>query len=382
MLLIRLIKKLEVVEINPLNHLNPIEQNLCNKADLAKLPIAGNIELLPLCNMDCKMCFAKMTRAEMEAHAPMRDYKEWLEIAEQMSRAGTIFLLLTGGEPFLYPNFKELYLALKKLGLIVSVNTNGTLINEEIADYLASDPPRRLNITLYGASDETYGKLCNNPKGFTQVMRSVKILKERGIDIKFNCSLTPLNIHEIDQIYQISVDLDIPIEMGFYMFPPVRTNNIGNEKYRLDAKEAAWARFRMEQLKYGEEFANLVEYSLERYRNYEQTEEYKSGYTCRSGNSVYWINYDGTMSACSFTNDFKVNVFKEGFERSWTKLLDHVGNSQLSRECHECKKRILCGRCAAAAVSETGNISGTPRYYCELTAHYVELLEKYERNIK
>ena len=37
--------------MNPLNHMNPIEQNLCNKADLAKLPIAGNIELLPLCNM-------------------------------------------------------------------------------------------------------------------------------------------------------------------------------------------------------------------------------------------------------------------------------------------------------------------------------------------
>ena len=86
--------------MNPLNHMNPIEQNLCNKADLAKLPIAGNIELLPLCNMDCKMCFAKMTRAQMEAHAPMHDYKEWLEIAKQMSQAGTIFLLLTGGEPF------------------------------------------------------------------------------------------------------------------------------------------------------------------------------------------------------------------------------------------------------------------------------------------
>lgn len=366
--------------MNPLNHMNPIEQNLCNKADLAKLPIAGNIELLPLCNMDCKMCFAKMTRAQMEAHAPMHDYKEWLEIAKQMSQAGTIFLLLTGGEPFLYPNFKELYIELKKLGFIVSINSNGTLINEEIANYLEQDKPRRINITLYGASNETYAKLCNNQKGFTQVMNAIKLLKERDIDIKFNCSLTPLNIHEIDKIHQISVDLDIPIDMGFYMFPPVRTNNVGNEKYRLDAKDAAWARFRMEQLSYGDEYKNLVRYTLDNYRNYKQTEPYKKGYTCRSGNSVYWINYDGTMSACSFTTDFEMNVFEEGFSKTWGKLLDHVGNSQLSKVCHNCDKRPLCGRCAAAAMSETGDISGVPKYYCELTSHYIELLEEYERN--
>ena len=46
--------------MNPLNYLNPMEQQLCNRADLKQIPIAGNIELLPLCNMDCKMCFAKM----------------------------------------------------------------------------------------------------------------------------------------------------------------------------------------------------------------------------------------------------------------------------------------------------------------------------------
>lgn len=104
--------------MNPLNHLNPIEKNICNKADLAKIPIAGNIELLPLCNMDCKMCFAKMTRTQMEKHHRMYDYKEWLSVAKQMSDAGMIFLLLTGGEPFLYPNFKELYLGLKKWELL------------------------------------------------------------------------------------------------------------------------------------------------------------------------------------------------------------------------------------------------------------------------
>lgn len=368
--------------MNPLNYLNPMEQELCNKADLAQIPIAGNIELLPLCNMDCKMCFAKMTKEQMDAHAPMHTWKEWLEVAKQASEMGMIFLLLTGGEPFLYPNFKKLYLALKKLGIFVSINTNGTLITEEIAQYLASDPPRRINITLYGASDETYNKLCGNPKGFTQVMNGVHLLQKYNIDIKFNCSLTPYNINDLDKIFSISEQLDIPIDVGYYMFPPVRENNIGNERYRLTAQRAASAKLKIHQHQMKDKFKDFVKLSLEQYRNYEQTEAFRSGFTCRSGNSVFWIHYDGLMSACSFTKDPLLPVFQNSFKESWNKLVATVSNTNLSIKCHNCKKRILCGRCAAAAESETGYINGTPKYYCDLTDAYLEELYRLEKEWK
>lgn len=366
--------------MNPISHLNPLEQNLCNKADLNKVPIAGNIELLPLCNMDCKMCFAKMNVEQMNQHHRMYDYKEWLAKAKEMSDAGTIFLLLTGGEPFLYPNFKELYQGLKRLGFIISINTNGTLINEEIADYLAKDPPRRLNITLYGSNNDTYEKLCGNKYGFSQVMNAVRLLKERDIEIKFNCSLTPLNIHEQEEIFHIAESLDIPIEMGFYMFPPVRLNNIENVKYRLDPIEAARARFKYEQLLYKEHYIDHVFYSIQSYESVKDVEPYRNGYTCRSGNSVYWVNYDGTLSACSFTVDKKIDLFKTTFKEAWNDLLNHVSSSKMAKECFDCKKRILCGKCAATAISETGDIGKVPQYYCDLTDEYIRLLYDYKEN--
>lgn len=366
--------------MDPINHLNVIERNLCNKADLARIPIAGNVELLPLCNMDCKMCFAKMTKSEMEQHSPMHDYKEWLEVFRQARDAGTLFMLLTGGEPFLYPNIKELYQEMRKLGLIISFNTNGTLIDEEIVEWLAADPPRRLNITLYGASDETYSRLCGNPKGFSKVMTAVQLLKENGISIKFNCSLTPYNIHDLDEIYRLSEELDIPIELAYYMYPPVRKNNIGNEKYRLNPIDAAKARFRIQELKYKEDHSTFVKEALKSLRDFKQQKEYTAGYGCRSGNSVYWINYDGTMSACSFTNDCVVNVFEKGFDNAWYAILDHVSKSYMPVECHTCSMQVLCGHCAASCISENGNISKAPFYYCELTKHYIELLEEAERN--
>ena len=54
---------------------NLIEQRICNVADMKKIPITGALELLPLCNMNCKMCYAKMTREQMERHAPMKDWR-------------------------------------------------------------------------------------------------------------------------------------------------------------------------------------------------------------------------------------------------------------------------------------------------------------------
>ena len=44
--------------------------------------------------------------------------------------------------------------------------------------------------------------------------------------------------------------------------------------------------------------------------------------------------------------------------------------------------KVLCGTCAAAAITETGQVDGTPEYYCELTRTYIKLLEEYERGIK
>ncbi len=368
--------------MNPLNYLNPVEQALCNKADQKQIPIAGNIELLPLCNMDCKMCFAKMTRAQMLAHAPMRSWQEWLHFCQEAADMGMLFLLLTGGEPFLYPDFDKLYLALKKLGIYVSINSNGTLISEDIAKFLAQDPPRRINITLYGASDETYARLCGNPKGFTQVMNGVQLLRKYHIDVKFNCSVTPYNIDDLEDILRISHEMNIPIEVGYYMFPPVRENNVGNERYRLEPEAAALVKIRDLQNRMGEGFKQYVILSLEQYERYvfdEKKDPYVGGYTCRAGNSVFWVHYDGTLAACSFTKSSSLSIADRPFSENWKLLVDKVSNTYLSKTCHTCKKRIFCGRCASAAESETGDVGGVPEYYCRLTTAYIDELYRIKR---
>ena len=68
---------------------------------------------------------------------------------------GVVFLLITGGEPLLRDDFPQIYTELSKLGFIISINTNGYLITDKILELFKKNPPTRVNISLYGANDNT-----------------------------------------------------------------------------------------------------------------------------------------------------------------------------------------------------------------------------------
>ena len=72
-----------------------------------------------------------MEKSQAEKRGGLRSIEEWLHIANQLQEIGTLFILLTGGEPLLYPDFKELYIRLKEKGFILTINTNATLIDDE-----------------------------------------------------------------------------------------------------------------------------------------------------------------------------------------------------------------------------------------------------------
>lgn len=203
-----------------------VERMLLERAKQARIPANGSIELLPLCNMNCDMCYVRLSREEMEAKGRLRTVDEWLEIGRQMKEAGVLFLLLTGGEPFLYPDFRRLYLGLRELGMIITINTNGTLIDEDLAEFFGKHKPRRVNITLYGANEETYTNLCHYPGGYEKTLRGIRLLQERGVDVKVSSSLTRLNRSDLDKLLDVGEELGFPVWVDTYMMPAIRERNL------------------------------------------------------------------------------------------------------------------------------------------------------------
>lgn len=225
-----------------------------NKANQNHVPITANFELTPTCTLNCDMCFIHTERNVVERHGGLLPLQQWLDWAEQLQDMGTLFILLTGGEPMLYPHFKELYTRLREMGFILTLNTNGTLIDNEMVRILQTHKPRRINVTLYGSSRETYGRLCHNPQGYTLCVEALKRLKKAGIDVKLNVSIVRKNEKDYDEIIRLTRQLDIPAEVNSYMFPLSRPEcgslrNIPAE--RLDADKAAASRCNMWSTKKG-----------------------------------------------------------------------------------------------------------------------------------
>ena len=136
--------------MDALDHVLKIEEKLVTKATLANIPLGGTFELLPLCNMNCDMCFIRLDKSEMDRIGQLKSADEWLRVAEQMRKAGTLFVLLTGGEPFLYPEFIKLYKGLKKLGMIITITALVILV---MAAVLWLAPIRELAQTKLSEDD-------------------------------------------------------------------------------------------------------------------------------------------------------------------------------------------------------------------------------------
>ena len=232
----------------------PITEYLHAKAARQGIPLSGTFELTPLCIMNCRMCYVRMSREQQEAIRPLRTAAQWLELGRQAKEQGLLYLLLTGGEPFLRPDFREILAGLHQMGLLISINSNGTLIDESVVRWLKETPPVRINITLYGASDETYGRLCRNPQGFTQVTRAIRLLGEAGITVKLNCSLTPHNAADLEGIFAFAKEEGLLVQATSYMFPPLRRDpsQVGCND-RFTPQEAAYYAARIESLLNGAE---------------------------------------------------------------------------------------------------------------------------------
>ena len=65
-----------------------VTEYLYRKATAAGVPFSGTFELTPVCNMDCKMCYVRMSRSAQEAIAPLKDAAQWLTLAQAAKDAG------------------------------------------------------------------------------------------------------------------------------------------------------------------------------------------------------------------------------------------------------------------------------------------------------
>ena len=340
------------------------------------LPIGGNFELTARCNFDCPMCYVHLNQKDMEAAGKELTAEQWIELARQAKDKGMMFALLTGGEPFVRKDFFEIYEAMRNMGIIISINSNGSMLKGEIRERLLENPPQRMNISLYGGCRETYRNMCGQDV-FETVTENIRALKEAGVDIRLNLSVTPYNRQDMQRIYDISRELNVHVKGSSYMYPPVRSKNTANA--RLTPQEAArcsveWDLIRFTPEEFAQRARNMKMLIADKTRDC--AADLEEGVSCRAGYSAFWMTWDGRMMPCGMMPYPEARPLEIGFDAAWEQIKGETRRIRLPKACITCAKRGVCAACAAVCITESGAFEGVPEYMCQMTEETLRQMQQ------
>ncbi len=347
---------------------------LHSKGHKLGLPISGTFELTARCNFNCPMCYVHLSREDQQAKGRELTAGQWIDLARQARDRGMVFALLTGGEPFVREDFFEIYRAMKEMGILVSINSNGSMLQGDVLEKLLADPPFRVNISLYGGGEETYRTMCGQ-NAFQRVVENIRALRQAGVDVRLNLSITPYNCQDLEAILQLSRELDVHVKATSYMYPPIRVDEakVGTGN-RLDETQAAAYALKWDLARLTEkEFALRAE-AMHRLQGVERDcpMEMDEGVRCRAGSSSFWMTWDGKMTPCGMMPHPAAEPLEIGFDAAWEQILQQTREIHTPKECVNCPKKDACSVCASVCLTETGRFDGVPQYMCRMTQELID----------
>ena len=360
-----------------LKHSANIRQPLNRRCAALGIPSSGFFELTPRCNLKCGMCYVRLTPEQMAPMGRERTAEEWLQLGRQARDAGMVFLLLTGGEPTLRRDFPRIYEGLAKLGLSISINTNGTLLTPALRELWHRLPPAQVNVTLYGLCREDYQALCGSGDAFDAVVDALDWLRREGILVHLNATMNPASRSRLPRMVQFARDRGLELRTTAYCFPPVRREEACGscpDFSRLSPEAAAEAVLEDQWLQGGagslySHYAQLGSAS----RN-ECALETGEPIGCFAGRSQFWVTWDGRMTPCGMLTQPVVEPFAEGFCPAWEALRRQTAAIRLCPDCADCPDRGACLNCAAVTYTETGRFDARPEYMCRMARAYRDRL--------
>ncbi|MBW2181200.1 MAG: radical SAM protein [Deltaproteobacteria bacterium] len=324
-----------------------------------RIPITGSIEVTARCNLSCAHCYINLPAGERSALERELTSDEFKNILDQLVDEGCLWLLLTGGEPFIRSDFLEIYTYTIKKGLLITLFTNGTMITPQIADYLAEWPPINLEITLYGCTQDTYEQITGTPGSFKRCIEGIELLIERNIPLRLKTMVMEPNKHELSGMKDYAAKLGV--EFRYDSVLNMRLD--GGKKpstFRIPAQEVVELDLADEKRldewrKFCDKFCGVIP-------------EDDFIYQCGAGNHTCNIDSFGHLSVCGTSRNPSYDLRQGSFQEGWHEFMPKVLGQRWSKEtpCMKCGLISLCGQCPGWAELEHGDPEQQVEYLCEI----------------
>jgi len=160
-----------------------------------------------------------------------------------------------------------------------------------------------VNVTLYGASGETYKSLCGDETGYAKAMRGIRLLQAHGVPVKVGVSVVRQNRHDLGTLFQITKEQDLELEPDTYMM----STESGQHEARLSPEEAAAASLAATRIKLGtvgfHEYAQCTVQALE-----SAVPETEAGMRCLAGRCSFAVGWRGDLRPCVMLGALSVPI--------------------------------------------------------------------------
>ena len=335
------------------------------KARKEGVPINGQFELTPLCNLSCKMCYVHLTKSQLQGQS-LLTAEQWKDLMHQAFTAGMFQATLTGGECLTYPGFEEVYLYLHSLGCQVDILTNGVLLDEERIRFFKAHPPAFLQITLYGADEDSYERVTGQ-RVYQRVIENIQRVREAGFP--FSISITPNRFlgEGIFDTIRKAKELSGNLFINTSLFVPAQ------EPWRMQKSDDLDVETYVRILRFRQELDGIVNPEIPESElpapggPHRECDE--CGLYCGGGRSGFVINWKGEMCICN-RMEARSYPLRDGFSEAWRRVHEIADSWPRVPECQDCAYEEVCDKCVAGFL-EHAEAGKQPKAICEQTRYKV-----------
>lgn len=365
------------------------EFSLWDRAKRKRKLLLFDLEITARCNNNCRHCYINLPAWDDVAKRNELSIDDIKRIASEAVSLGALWCCITGGEPLLRKDFSDIYLHLKKIGLLVSVFTNATLITKEHAELFKKYPPRDIEVTVYGVTRGTYERVTRISGSFDAFIKGLDLLLGSGIKVCFKTMALRSNVHES---FEISRFCRERTKDSFRFDPFLHLRFDGNRKKN---KEIISERLSPE------EIVDIEQKDPERSRGLERScdklimpnlshTNCNHLFHCGTGNGSFCVSYNGLFRLCSSLwhpdciYDLKKGTVREAYNDFALHVRDmRSDNNEFLEKCRACSIVNLCMWCPAHSHLETGRLDVPVEYFCKVAhARKEMLLEALDKIVK
>ena len=341
-------------------------------------------ELTPVCNHKCVYCYNFWRGLDNSSrNTPSSTYYD--SIADRIIQSHPVSVQITGGEPLIvWPQAKRAVQSLLDAGINVSINTNATLVDDEIAAFLA-DNNMDAFVSFPCSDRKVFDEIVHCEGAAVRADKGIRLLLAHGVRVSLNMVVTRINFPFVyDTAIYVKKTYNVPyFSATKASFPQNAVSSFRKQMLNRDEFNEMLSILLKVKQETGMRVDSAWVYSMCGFRDWEILEQFGFHRKCGCGRYSFVVDANGGMKACGCDSKVYGNILEESFSTAISRMNEWQNGSLLPMECKTCKKLIVCGGgCRADARSlnqqfclpdSTANIDNRDKF--DIRADYTDYPE-------